>query len=81
MHDIRFPCGMSTLRQVRRPRHIRSTPTDLPEELLAEAISRTPLGRAGVSEEVANAVAFLVSDDASFITGHILSVDGGLVMA
>jgi 3-oxoacyl-[acyl-carrier protein] reductase len=40
----------------------------------------TPLGRAGTPEDIAKAVAFLVSDDAGFITGQVLSVDGGLVM-
>lgn len=35
------------------------------------------LGRAGNASEVANAIAFLASDDASYITGHLLSVDGG----
>ena len=54
---------------------------DLPEELLAEMVARTPLGRAGTPEEIAGAVAFLVSDEASYITGHVLSVDGGLIMA
>jgi 3-oxoacyl-[acyl-carrier protein] reductase len=59
-------------------------PTDLTNDLLAkmqdEAIKATPLGRLGSVEDVAYAVAFLVSDEASFITGQVLSVDGGLAM-
>jgi 3-oxoacyl-[acyl-carrier protein] reductase len=59
-------------------------PTDLtsslPKNLLEEAIKMTPLGRLGSIEDVAYAVAFLASDEAAYITGHILSVDGGLAM-
>jgi len=59
-------------------------PTDLTADLPAEMkdlmIKMTPLGRAGTGEDIANAVAFLASDEASFITGQTLSVDGGLVM-
>jgi len=53
---------------------------DLPDALKDEITSRTPLGRFGETTEIANAVAFLASDEAAFITGQILAVDGGLVM-
>lgn len=58
--------------------------TDLTREILGrmkdDAIKATPLGRLGTVEDVAGAVAFLASDDAAFITGQVLSVDGGMVM-
>ena len=47
---------------------------------MAEITARTPLGRFGTTEEVADAVAFLASDEARYITGQVLAVDGGLVM-
>jgi 3-oxoacyl-[acyl-carrier protein] reductase len=51
----------------------------MPEKILAGAVGHTPLGRMGQPEDVANAYAFLASDQASFITGTVLSVDGGAV--
>ncbi len=60
-------------------------PTDLTADLSEEwrqlAIKQTPLKRVGQAEEIAYAVAFLASDEASFITGVVLPVDGGLVMS
>jgi 3-oxoacyl-[acyl-carrier protein] reductase len=52
----------------------------LPEEATQAMLSNTPLGRLGDPEDVAGTVRFLCSDEASFITGEVLLVDGGLGM-
>ena len=52
----------------------------LPEELQQAMLDNTPLGRLGEPEDVAGAVRFLCSDEAAFITGDVLLVDGGLGM-
>jgi 3-oxoacyl-[acyl-carrier protein] reductase len=52
----------------------------LPQEMMQAAVANTPLGRLGTVEDVANAVLFLASNEAAFITGQVLTVDGGLVM-
>jgi 3-oxoacyl-[acyl-carrier protein] reductase len=53
---------------------------DLPADLKEAILKATPIGRMGTPEEVAHAVAFFASDEAAFITGQVLSVDGGMVM-
>lgn len=53
---------------------------DLPEDLKQGSLGLIPLGRWGTAEEVAQAVAFLASDEAAYITGHVLTVDGGMTM-
>lgn len=52
----------------------------IPEKVLERMVSQTPLKRLGQPEDIANAYAFLASDEASFISGHVLSVDGGVVL-
>jgi len=52
----------------------------VPENILEGLRGKTPLGRLGEAEDIANAYAFLASDEAAYITGTTLSVDGGLVM-
>ncbi len=64
------------------PGFIPTALTDvLTPEQKASILASTPMGRMGTPEEVAWAVAFLASERAGFITGHVLTVDGGLVMA
>lgn len=52
----------------------------LGDEFKQNAVKQIPLGRVGSPEDVAGAVAFLASDEASYITGHVLSVNGGMLM-
>jgi 3-oxoacyl-[acyl-carrier protein] reductase len=53
---------------------------NLPQEIREVSLKLTPLGRFGTPEDIASAVAFLASDEASFITGATLQVDGGMAM-
>jgi 3-oxoacyl-[acyl-carrier protein] reductase len=53
---------------------------DLPQELKEAMLKITPLGRMGKPEEIAYAVAFFASEEAGYITGQVLSVDGGMMM-
>jgi 3-oxoacyl-[acyl-carrier protein] reductase len=63
------------------PGYVKTQLTDvLPEEATGAMLQSTPLGRLGEPADVAGAVRFLCSDEASFITGEVLLVDGGLGM-
>jgi 3-oxoacyl-[acyl-carrier protein] reductase len=53
---------------------------DLPDTLQEQIKAATPLGHFGTVDDIANAVTFLASDEAAYITGQVLAVDGGLVM-
>jgi 3-oxoacyl-[acyl-carrier protein] reductase len=52
----------------------------MPEDVLKQMAAKVPCGRLGTSEEVANVFAFLASDDASYINGAVISVDGGMTL-
>jgi 3-oxoacyl-[acyl-carrier protein] reductase len=52
----------------------------IPEKARSEFLRMIPLGRFGTAEDVANVVAFLVSDSADYITGQVINVDGGMLM-
>lgn len=63
------------------PGFIETSMTDvIPEKIREDMIHSVPLGRMGQAEDVANAVCFLASEEASYITGQVLKVDGGMVM-
>ena len=63
------------------PGFVQTPMTDvLPEKVKEQMLAGIPLKRYGQVEDIANAVGFLVSDDASYITGQVLSVDGGMHM-
>jgi len=63
------------------PGYVNTRLTDvLPEEAQQAMLANTPLGRLGEPEDIAGAVRFLCSDEAAFITGEVLLVDGGLGM-
>jgi len=60
------------------PGFVKTDMTDaIPEKIRLEMAQKIPLGRAGLPDDIANGVAFLASDMASFITGHILDINGG----
>jgi len=63
------------------PGFIATAMTDvLPAELKEAGLKMVPLGRIGTPEDVAGAVRFLASDEASYITGHVLNINGGMLM-
>ena len=63
------------------PGFVETTMTSgLSEDFRQNAVKMIPLGRVGKAEDVASAVAFLASEESSYITGHVLNVNGGMLM-
>lgn len=63
-----------------RPGFIRTAMTAAMPESAQQQLTANPLGRAGEPDDIAGAVAYLCSGDASFVTGHILDVNGGMAL-
>jgi 3-oxoacyl-[acyl-carrier protein] reductase len=73
--------GRGVRANVVAPGYVETRLTEvIPDELQASMLQNTPLGRFGKADDIAGAVRFLCSDEASFITGAVLLVDGGLGM-
>ena len=68
--DSELVCGIS----------IATRPDALPPEVLPQLAQETPLGRLGTPEDIAAAVSFLADEKASFITGQVLTCDGGFIL-
>jgi 3-oxoacyl-[acyl-carrier protein] reductase len=64
------------------PGYIETAMTSVLDEKVRDAmLAQIPLGRAGTDKEIAQSVAFLASDAAAYITGHVLDVNGGMFMS
>lgn len=74
-HGVRINCVAPGRTLTAMNRHLLEDPADH-----AEALKRIPLGRFGRPEDIANAMAFLVSDASAYVTGHTLVVDGGWIL-
>jgi 3-oxoacyl-[acyl-carrier protein] reductase len=62
------------------PGFIRTRMTEgIPDKVMEQLAAKVPMGRMGEPVEIAKAYLFLASDDASYVNGHVLSVDGGVV--
>jgi 3-oxoacyl-[acyl-carrier protein] reductase len=73
--------GRNVTANVLAPGFVETSMTSiLTDRQKADIVSRTPIGRAGTIDEVAAVAAFLVSDEASYLTGAVIPVDGGLGM-